>query len=473
RPYRELLRYTLQDHDADPGPKQAATVLRASDRLRARALSERLARGPSAEGPGDEATAALRARVSWLARRAQGLEDEDDTPSPMLLEELRHSEQRLLEQVRRQRLAAGDSPANGPSGPSRDALDVEALRGALGESEALLEYGLLDDELFACIVRPGGVSVRRRLAIWPDVLQALQAVQFQLDALGHGAMTLQAHLPTLTARCEARLQRLHALVWAPLADGLQAVRRVLVVAPPALGSLPFPALTDGQWALVEQHEFAWAPSGASAARSLRRAAAGAPQHAFVLGESSHLPHAGDEARAVAAGFAAATLRLDAEATVDTLRSEAAGQADLLHLACHAQFRADSPSFSALHLHDGALTAEQVEALRLAARVVVLSGCETAGRSERASAGHDPNDRAAGGDEWVGLVRAFLLAGAARVVASLWPVDDHVTGEFMVAFYRALAGGAAPARALQQAQQALRRAHPHPFHWAAFALYGGW
>jgi hypothetical protein len=43
------------------------------------------------------------------------------------------------------------------------------------------------------------------------------------------------------------------------------------------------------------------------------------------------------------------------------------------------------------------------------------------------------------------VRAFLLAGAARVVASLWPVDDQVTGEFMAAFYPALASGAAPRR----------------------------
>jgi CHAT domain-containing protein len=74
---------------------------------------------------------------------------------------------------------------------------------------------------------------------------------------------------------------------------------------------------------------------------------------------------------------------------------------------------------------------------------------------------------------VGLVRAFLIAGASRVLASLWPVDDAVTAGFMSHFYRALRHGAAPAAALREAQQAVRREHAHPLYWAAFTLYGGW
>jgi CHAT domain-containing protein len=107
----------------------------------------------------------------------------------------------------------------------------------------------------------------------------------------------------------------------------------------------------------------------------------------------------------------------------------------------------------------------VEALRLSARLVVLSGCETAGGDEAG--------RAAGGDEWVGLVRAFLLAGAGRVVASLWPVDDRITAGFMARLYAALAAGRPPAAALRSAQLAVRAEHPQPIHWAAFALFGGW
>lgn len=162
----------------------------------------------------------------------------------------------------------------------------------------------------------------------------------------------------------------------------------------------------------------------------------------------------------------ALLRLGPAASVDTLRREAPA-AGLIHLACHAQFRADSPRFSALYLHDGALTAEQVEALALqAAPVVVLSACDTAGQ---AGTGLGEDD----GDEWLGLVRAFLVAGASRVLASQWPVDDAVTRGFMARFHQALAAGAPPSAALATAQNAARAEHPHPFHWAAFALYGGW
>lgn len=460
RPYRELLRYALQDHARAATPATAAAVLCAADRVRARTLSERLAGGAAADSTTDEATQALRARVSWLSRRAQGLEDEDDTPSATLVDELRDSEQRLLEQVRRQRLAGGVLPAQAAPG---NQLDVDAVCAALADDEVLIEYAQLDDEWLACVLKRDGITVQRQLAGSAPLMQALQAVQFQLDALGHGAAPMDTHLPVLTTRCGTRLQQLHALVWAPLAAAVGDARRVLLVAPAPLGSVPFAALTDGQQSLAERHELVWLPSAGGVLRAAARQASTGPRRVLVMGESTRLPHAGDEARAVAAAFADAELRLDAQATVDALRTQA-GRADLLHLACHAQFRADSPSFSALHLHDGALTAEQVETLQLRAQVVVLSACETAGR--------EPGANPPRGDEWVGLVRAFLLAGAERVVASLWPVDDRVTAGFMAGFHHALAQGEAPAAALRQAQLALREPHPHPFHWAAFALYGG-
>ncbi|MBK7470933.1 MAG: CHAT domain-containing protein [Betaproteobacteria bacterium] len=73
----------------------------------------------------------------------------------------------------------------------------------------------------------------------------------------------------------------------------------------------------------------------------------------------------------------------------------------------------------------------------------------------------------------GLVRAFLVAGAARVVASLWPVDDRMTARFMTHFHGALCRGVLPAAALQLAQAEIMREHPHPYYWAAFTLYGRW
>jgi CHAT domain-containing protein len=163
---------------------------------------------------------------------------------------------------------------------------------------------------------------------------------------------------------------------------------------------------------------------------------------------------------VAALFDEAACFVGAGATLAALRAHAA-TADVLHLACHAQFRSDNPRFSALHLADGPLTVDDAETLALQPCTVVLSACETA----LAENGH--------GDEHVGLVRAFLVAGASRVLASLWPVDDAVTAGFMAAFYGALRAGQPPAAALACAQSVTRLAHPHPCFWGAFALYGAW
>ena len=106
-------------------------------------------------------------------------------------------------------------------------------------------------------------------------------------------------------------------------------------------------------------------------------------------------------------------------------------------------------------------------LSLSADLVVLSACQT-GLASGALADVPP------GDDWVGLTRAFLHAGARRVVATLWPVDDWATAALMERFYEGYAGGAEPGRALAAAQRALlgRVGTSHPFFWAGFVAVGG-
>jgi CHAT domain-containing protein len=107
----------------------------------------------------------------------------------------------------------------------------------------------------------------------------------------------------------------------------------------------------------------------------------------------------------------------------------------------------------MHAHDtigGDITAE----------LVVLSACQS-GLSLVME-----------GDEWMGLPRAFLRAGAARVLASLWDVDDRATRELMSAFAIALKSSPEkPAEALRSAQVQIIEQHPHPYFWAGFAMLG--
>ncbi len=472
RPYQERLRIALtalaaQTMAATAGPEVHAAALRHLDRFRARALDERLseAHGADTDTNTDAGLQALRERLDWLYRRTQRLQEEGGSSAALNQERLR-TEHALLEAARRQRLAAPQRPKHGVTHDvthnvthGADDVDVAALQAALQDGDALVEYGVLDDELFACVVTRGKVAVVRHMAAWSSVLAAAQSARFQLETLRHGSAPVQRHLATLVARTQARMVALHGLVWAPLADALTGCRRVIVVPHAQLGVLPFAALSDGRTALGERFELALAPSARLAMRGLLRPAVAA-RRVLALGESSRLVHTAREAEFVAGLFDAGTAFVGAQATLAVLRANAPA-VDVLHLACHAQFRSDNPRFSALHLHAGALTVEGVESLALKPCTVVLSACETGLNAQSA------------GDEMVGLVRAFMVAGAARVVASLWPVEDEITVRFMAHFYAALVRGQGAASALQLAQLAIRREHPHPYCWAAFVLYGGW
>ncbi|MGH7595579.1 MAG: CHAT domain-containing protein [bacterium] len=108
--------------------------------------------------------------------------------------------------------------------------------------------------------------------------------------------------------------------------------------------------------------------------------------------------------------------------------------------------------------DGILTTAEIFGLPLNAELVVLSACQT-GLGEISS------------DGVAGLSRAFLYAGASSLIVSLWIVADDVTQELMVKFYEELAADGNKARALQAAQLATMKKHPHPKDWAAFVLVG--
>ncbi|MDQ6680296.1 MAG: CHAT domain-containing protein, partial [Pseudomonadota bacterium] len=264
-----------------------ANVLWQLDRFRARALDERLAerREFDADDDADASTITatgqhLREHLNWLYRRAQQLQDEG-SHSAVVSAEVQRTERELLERARRQRLALPqrDDPAAG------EAFSAAALQHALQEGDALIEYGVLDDELFACVATPDGVSLHRGLASWQQVKDAVRSARFQIESLSHGKAPVERHLEVLTERARVRMTRLHALVWAPLAELLTGSRRVLVVPHAELGALPFAALHDGTVALGERHALAIAPSARLALHGMRRSPVPA-RRAVALGDST-------------------------------------------------------------------------------------------------------------------------------------------------------------------------------------------
>ena len=117
--------------------------------------------------------------------------------------------------------------------------------------------------------------------------------------------------------------------------------------------------------------------------------------------------------------------------------------------------------------DGRLEVHEVLGLELTARLLVLSACQTALASGLVS-------DVPSGDDWVGLVRAFLGVGATNVIATLWPVEDRATAKVMELLYRRLRDGETEIASLSAAQrEALHNsATSDPFYWAGFVLVGG-
>jgi CHAT domain-containing protein/Tfp pilus assembly protein PilF len=146
---------------------------------------------------------------------------------------------------------------------------------------------------------------------------------------------------------------------------------------------------------------------------------------------------------------------------------------IVHFATHGLINNTHPELSGVVLslvdekgrpQNGFLRLYDLYNLKLSADLVVLSACQTAlGKDVR-------------GEGLVGLTRGFMYAGAPRVVASLWQIDDRASAEFMKRFYEGLLGQKLrPAAALRAAQVSMQkdpRWHA-PHYWAAFTLQGEW
>jgi CHAT domain-containing protein len=189
-----------------------------------------------------------------------------------------------------------------------------------------------------------------------------------------------------------------------------------------------------------------------------------------------LPSAGREGREIARLIPGSELMLALgfDASHSTATDPKLGQYRIIHFATHGLLNSLHPELSGIVLslvdkrgqpQNGFLRLNEIYGMRLPVDMVVLSACQTALGKEIK------------GEGLVGLTRGFMYAGAARVVASLWKVDDTASAELMKHFYEEMFGSQnlRPAGALRAAQIAVwkQRQTAHPYYWAAFVLQGEW
>jgi CHAT domain-containing protein len=200
-----------------------------------------------------------------------------------------------------------------------------------------------------------------------------------------------------------------------------------------------------------------------------------PGEASTRSQLTRLPFSREEAEAIAALVPAErVLKVTGfQANRATATKPDLGRYRIVHFATHGLLNAERPELSGLvfslvdemgKAQDGFLRLHEIYNLRLPVEVVVLSACQTAlGKEVK-------------GEGLIGLTRGFMYAGAPRIAASLWQVDDLATAELMKRFYTGmLKDGLRPAAALRTAQLGLlkQKRYGAPFYWAAFVLQGEW
>lgn len=377
-----------------------------------------------------------------------------------------------------QRSAASASPT-----PEAVAVSLREAQAMLDGATVLLEYHLGEERSYLWRVTGSSAEV--------FVLPPRPVIEEQVRQL-HGFLSERARISQ--ERAVPVAEKLSGILLGPVADRL-GDGRLVIVPDGILNYVPFGFLPDpvtrrpGERKpkaspLLLRHEIVYLPS-VSVLRAIRSKVESRKPPAgllalfaapvFAPGEFDPLPNSLDEGnRILSMASGAKTLRaFGYDANRDLAMSGKLSEFRILHFATHALNHPAHPDLSSIVLsqldpagkrRDGDLRLLDIRDLHLSSDLVVLSACRTALGTEIE------------GEGLVGLSEGFLHAGAARVVVSLWDVNEESTPDLMEHFYHALlVEHRTPSEALREAQRwmATQSVWRSPYYWAGFEIHGEW
>jgi CHAT domain-containing protein/Tfp pilus assembly protein PilF len=410
----------------------------------------------------------------------------------------------------------------------------EIQQSILDEDTLLLEYELGDESSYIWAVTPNSFESRvlpKRSEIESRVRRVRELMLERQIEVEETSKQYRQRIQNADSEYRKEAAALSQILLGPVSDQLES-KRLLIVAEGMLQYLPFGALPKPQKAgksesfdshpLIESHEVVHLPS-ASVLGLMRQETALRPlppKMAAVLADPvferddprmraigfsvnpqetpppgskemadvprqrgitepeqgfRRLPATREEADSIMALIPeeSGLKILGFDANRDAVSSPELGQYRIVHFGTHGFLDDEHPELSGLLLsnfneegqpQDGFLRLHDIYNLNLPVELVVLSACNSGlGKQLR-------------GEGLVGLVRGFMYAGAKRILASLWKVEDDATAALMESFYRhMLQEGESPAGALRKAQLEIskQKRWQAPYYWAAFILQGEW
>jgi CHAT domain-containing protein len=507
--YDEYVDLLMGLHRLEPSRGHDSEAFSISERARARSLLDGLREGEADLRRGADPELIRRERE--LARQLQAIEQRslgfnraEEGGGVSLEEHFRKAQARkreLLRRISEVRARIHLENSQYEALVEAEPLDASEIRSrVLDSGTLLLEYDLGDEQSYLWAISSG--SFHSYVLPPGEVIERKARDAYRLLKLSKRRRSI--------VRAEMAMKELGELLLGPVADLLEGGERMLIVGEGALQYIPFAALTapGSEVPILADHEIVTMPSASAMAilRSRLSQRIPAAQALAVIADpvfQSHDPrvaerlaeHTGGlqraageldlegyerlvysqlEARAILRhlpGSRSKTL-LGFEATREAVLDGDLGRYQMIHLATHGVLDEEHPELSRLVLslvdeagrrrEGGFLFAHEISNLDLPVELVVLSACETAlGKEIR-------------GEGLVGLTQSFFYAGAARVLVSLWNVDDYATAELMSRFYENLTKQEMrPAAALRRAQIDMWRQMKAPYYWAPFVMRGEW
>ena len=532
--YADLL---MRLHQAESTKGLDALAVETSERQRARSLLNQLTEARVDIREGVDVALLERERLLGRQLNAKALQL-TQTNKPELVVTLKHEISQLETDYERAQAAIRKASPHYAALTQPQPLKFKEIQAQLDAHTLLLEYALGEERSYLWAITKDSLKsyeLPKAEMIDKNARQLHELLSSRSNTKrGESVLQRQQRIAQAEAKLPAAAQELSQSILAPVAAQL-GNKRLVIVADGALQYIPFAMLPDPVVArsqpLIVNHEIVSLPS-ASALAIQRAELAGrkpAPKMLAVIADpvfdrtdarfKSLAPEtsdkqiiASDDTRSIehladksdnklgdksdlttrrlviprlpftrqeATRLLALTPKdssfglIDFQASRETVLKGALAQYRYVHFATHGLLDSERPGLSSLVLsmvdeqgkqQNGFLRANDIYNLKLPAELVVLSACQTGLGKEIK------------GEGLVGLTRGFMYAGAARVVVSLWSVNDRATAELMTKFYeKMLKQGERPAAALRAAQVEMwkQKQWQSPYYWAAFTLQGEW
>jgi tetratricopeptide (TPR) repeat protein len=404
---------------------QPRLLLTWSERWRATALAVPVVR-PMADTELNADLAALRDVIRRTEKaRSQTRADVADISARREQRQLERDQRRLEDAVRARALR---TPA--VAAPGRTAVSVPELLERLGTAR-LVEIVDVDGVLHVLVCGSG--KVRRFTAGRTD--DASQAAAFARFALRRLARSRPADdLDSAVAILRRAGPKLQDILLGPACRHLGDDGPVVIIPPGKLHPIP--------WALIPALGDRVVSIAPSASAWMRAHTAPPPSHRRVtLARGPGLATDGAEVPVVAGLYEDVTVLAEGDATAEKVLRALDG-AWLAHIAAHGRFRAESPMFTSLRMHDGPLTVYDIEQLHRAPHRLILSSCDSGVLAP------------AGADELLGLVSSLLPLGTAGMIAAIVPLNDYAAVPVMVDLHRFIRSGHTMAESLYRTRRGL-------------------